>query len=67
MGAGLAPRQIVEPDQRADALVEGRGLAFARVAARRVPAEDYVDDGTLVLSGDGELALTVLRNIRAFA
>ena len=64
---GLAPRQALDPDRPADALVEGRGIAFARAASRRVPAEDFVDDGTLVLSGDADLALTVLRHIRAFA
>jgi uncharacterized protein (TIGR03083 family) len=64
---GLAPRQSVDPDSPVDALVEGRGIAFAQVASRRVPAEEYFDDGTLVLSGDADLALTVLRHIRAFA
>jgi uncharacterized protein (TIGR03083 family) len=64
---GLAPRQTLDPDRPADALMEGRGIAFAQVAARRAPAEEYVDDGTLVLSGDADLALAVLRHIRAFA
>ena len=63
---GLAPRQVVDPDRPPDALVEGRGDTFAQVAARRAPAEDCVEDGSLVLSGDGELALNVLRLIRAF-
>jgi hypothetical protein len=32
-----------------------------------VPAEVFVGDGTLVLSGDVDLAVTVLEHIRAFA
>ena len=64
---GLAAHQTVDQRRPPDALVEGRGTAFPQVAARRTPAEDFVDDGTLVLSGDDELAVTVLRNIRAFA
>jgi uncharacterized protein (TIGR03083 family) len=64
---GLAARQALDPDRPADALVEGRAVAFAQVAARRAPAEEYVDDGTLVLSGDADLAVTILRHMRAFA
>ncbi len=64
---GLAPRQSLDPDRPVNALVEGRGIAFAQVASRRVPAEEYIDDGTLVVSGDADLALTVLRHIRPFA
>jgi uncharacterized protein (TIGR03083 family) len=64
---GLAPRQVLDPGTAPNALVEGRGAAFAEVAARRAPADDHVADGTLVLSGDAGLALTVLRHIRAFA
>jgi uncharacterized protein (TIGR03083 family) len=64
---GLAPRELPGPEKVPDALVEGRGDRFAQVASRRVPADVYVAEGSLVLSGDEDLALTVLRNIRAFA
>jgi hypothetical protein len=64
---GLAPREIPPEDKRPDALIEGRAHPLALVAARRVPADEYVADGTLVLSGDEDLALTVLQHIRAFA
>jgi uncharacterized protein (TIGR03083 family) len=64
---GLAPREVPPPGKAPDAVVEGRGVAFANVAARRVPADVYVADGSLVLSGDVDLALTVLTHIRAFA
>ena len=64
---GLAPREIPPEDKQPDALIEGRAHPLALVAARRVPADEYVADGTLVLSGDEDLALTVLQHIRAFA
>jgi uncharacterized protein (TIGR03083 family) len=64
---GLAPRQAVDPKRPVDAVVEGRGVAFAQVASRRVAADTFVDDGTLVLSGDDTLAFTVLKYTRAFA
>jgi uncharacterized protein (TIGR03083 family) len=64
---GLAPRELPPERKPPDALVEGRGDRFALVAARRVPAEVFVGDGTLVLSGDVDLAVTVLEHIRAFA
>jgi uncharacterized protein (TIGR03083 family) len=64
---GLAPREIPPDDKPPDAIVEGRAHALALVAARRVPAEVFVDDGTLVLTGDEDLAMTVLQHIRSFA
>ena len=64
---GLSPRELPPEDKAPDAVVEGRGDRFALVAARRVPADVFVGDGTLVLSGDVDLAVTVLRHIRAFA
>jgi len=63
---GLAPREVPSERKRADAAIGGRGDTFARVAARRAPAEPYVEDGSLVLSGDEELALAILGNLRAF-
>ena len=64
---GLAPRELPGPDKAPNAVVEGRGDRFAQVAARRVPPDVFVADGTLVLSGDADLAVTVLTHIRAFA
>ena len=64
---GLAPREIPSDGKAPDALVEGRGDRFAQVAARRVPPDAFVADGTLVLSGDADLAVTALTHIRAFA
>jgi len=64
---GLGPREVPPPDKVPDAVIEGRGVAFANVAARRAPADVYVADGSLVLSGNVDLALTVLTHLRAFA
>ncbi|HMC51840.1 MAG TPA: maleylpyruvate isomerase family mycothiol-dependent enzyme [Acidimicrobiales bacterium] len=63
---GLAPREVPPPGRSPDATIGGRGHPFALVAARRVPADDYIRDGTLVVGGDQSLALTVLRNLRVF-
>ena len=64
---GLAPRETPPPGKQPDALIEGRAHAFCMVAARRVPAEYFLAQGTLQTAGDIELAETVLRHIRAFA
>ena len=63
---GLAPREVPARGRTPDASIGGRGYAFAMVAARRMPADRYVDEGTLVVGGDEALALAVLRNLRVF-
>jgi uncharacterized protein (TIGR03083 family) len=63
---GLAPKEMPPQDKKPDAFVEGRGLAFALAAGRRHEAEAFLDEGNLVVGGDEDLALTVLRNLRAF-
>jgi uncharacterized protein (TIGR03083 family) len=64
---GLGSNEQPDPGKEPDALIEGRGERFAQVAARRVPADEEVATGSLVLSGDADLALTVLQHIRPFA
>jgi hypothetical protein len=64
---GLAPREHPGPGTRPDAWIEGRAYPFAVVAARRVPAEGYVADGTFATGGDEDIALDVLEYIRAFS
>ena len=64
---GLAARDKPGPDKQPDALIHGRGYAFALVAGRRIPAEYYLAEGSLLTSGDDQLAETVLMNLRAFA
>jgi len=63
---GLAPRETPPEDKKPDAFVEGRGLAFALVAGRRLEAAAFLDDGNLVVGGDEDLAHAVLANLRAF-
>jgi uncharacterized protein (TIGR03083 family) len=64
---GLAPKETPAPGKEPDALISGRGHAFALVAGRRVPAEYYLAEGTLLTGGDDALAETILLHLRAFA
>lgn len=64
---GLSAREAPGENQKPDAVIEGRGYSFARVASRRAPAEEDLENGNLVLGGDEVLAETVLRHVRAFA
>jgi len=63
---GLGPREVPVEGRLADATIGGRGYQFAMVAARRVDPDDYVEDGSLTLGGDEDLALEVLRDLRVF-
>jgi len=63
---GLGVREIPPEDKKPDAFIQGRAYPFALVAARRAPAERFLDDGNLVVGGDEELALTILEHIRAY-
>jgi uncharacterized protein (TIGR03083 family) len=64
---GLAPQETPPPGKEPDAVITGRGLAFALVAGRRLPAEYYLAEGILLTGGDESLAETVLLHLRAFA
>ena len=64
---GLAHDETPSPDRKPDAMIQGRAVQFALVAARRLPAVDVLDAGTLALGGDAGLAETILRHIRCFA
>ncbi len=63
---GLGPREAPAEGRLADATIGGRGYEFAMVATRRVDADDYVEDGSLTLGGNEDLALEVLRDLRVF-
>lgn len=63
---GLAPHESPPESKKPDAWIEGRALSFALVAGRRVPAQAYLDDGTLVIGGDEDLAWNVLQHVRAY-
>jgi uncharacterized protein (TIGR03083 family) len=64
---GLSPRESPAEDKEPDAWIEGRAVAFAMVAGRRVAAGSFLDDGNLVIGGNEELALAVLEHLRAYA
>src|SRR4249920_1398450 len=63
LGAGEAP----PPDKKPDAFIMGRAAQFALVAAHRLPVDDVLDSGNVVLGGEAEIAELVLRHIRAYA
>ncbi len=63
---GLSSRETPAEDKKPDAFIEGRAHPFALVAGRRALAAAFLDDGSLVLGGDEEIALAVLEHIRAF-
>ncbi len=63
---GLASRDMPPEDKKPDAFIQGRALAFALVAGRRVAATSYLDDGNLVVGGDEDLAIAVLEHLHAF-
>jgi uncharacterized protein (TIGR03083 family) len=62
LAAGAAPDDRATPD----AFVEGRALAFAKIAARRERANDALDDGTIVVGGDDVLSEAILELVRAY-
>lgn len=63
---GLAPGEVPREDQKADAYVQGRALAFALVAGRRMDPGAFLDDGSLVIGGDEDLAGVILQHLRAY-
>jgi uncharacterized protein (TIGR03083 family) len=62
LGAGSPPEEGAKPD----AFVEGRALAFAKIAGRRESANDALDDGTIVVGGDDVLSEAILELVRAY-
>jgi uncharacterized protein (TIGR03083 family) len=63
---GLGAGEIPDPDRKANGWVLGRAPQLALVAARRLPVDEVLDAGILVLGGDVELAELVLRTMRAY-
>jgi uncharacterized protein (TIGR03083 family) len=63
---GLGIGEIPPADKKPDATIVGRAPHLALVAARRLPADDVLASGNLVVGLDGELGTTVLRHLRAF-
>jgi uncharacterized protein (TIGR03083 family) len=62
LGAGEAP----PPDRKPDAFIQGRAPQFALVAAHRIPVDDVLDSGNVVLGGEAAIAEAVVRHIRAY-
>ncbi len=63
---GLGAGEVPSPDKEPDAYITGRAPQFALVAARRLPADDVLDSGNVVVGGDTSLSLTILRHIRSY-
>ena len=61
---GLAAAFSPPESKKPDAIISGRGHAFAEVAAGRADADLCLYDGVLLLGGDLELAETVLKSLR---
>jgi hypothetical protein len=64
---GLAAREVPAPGTAPDTVIGGRGYRFALVAGHRLPPEQAMEEGTVIVGGDLELGETVLKNIRSFA
>ena len=60
------PERRRPPDKKPDAFIQGRAPQFALVAAHRVPVDDALDSGNVVLGGDADIAEKIVRHIRAY-
>ena len=63
---GLGAGEVPVGDGDADALISGRAPQLALVAGRRLDADEAFASSNVVVGGDRQLALTVLRNLRAY-
>jgi uncharacterized protein (TIGR03083 family) len=63
---GLGAGEVPAPDQEPDVMISGRAPQFALVAGKRLPPDDALASGNVVLGGDPTLADAVLRAIRAY-
>ena len=63
---GLGPGEVPGRHANADALITGRAPQLALVAGGRLEADEAFASGNVVVGGDAALALTVLRNLRAY-
>ncbi|HTG46947.1 MAG TPA: maleylpyruvate isomerase family mycothiol-dependent enzyme [Actinomycetota bacterium] len=63
---GLGPGEVPAKDAEPDVVITGRAPQFALVAGRRIPVEDALASGNVVLGGDLDLANVVIRAIRAY-
>jgi uncharacterized protein (TIGR03083 family) len=63
---GLAAGYTPPDDKRPDAIIGGRGDAFAAVAAGRADPDVCLYEGILVVGGDVDLCDAVLRTLRSY-
>ena len=63
---GLGAGEVPPDDKKPDATIVGRAPQLALVAARRLPADDVLVSGNLVVGLDDDLGTTILQHIRAF-
>ncbi|MEX0989599.1 MAG: maleylpyruvate isomerase family mycothiol-dependent enzyme [Actinomycetota bacterium] len=63
---GLGAGEVPDPDAKPDAWISGRAKSFALVAARRLDLDGVLDVGNLVVGGEEELGIAVLRALRAY-
>jgi uncharacterized protein (TIGR03083 family) len=63
---GLGAGEVPPDDKKPDTTIVGRAPVLALVAARRLPADDVLVSGNLVVGLDVDLGTTILRHIRAF-
>jgi len=64
---GLGAGEVPADDKKPDTTIVGRAPQLALVAARRLPADDVLASGNLVVGLDVELGTAILRNLRAYA
>jgi len=63
---GLGAGEVPPREKKPDATIVGRAPQLALVAARRLPADDVLASGNLVVGLDAELGTTILQHIRAY-
>jgi uncharacterized protein (TIGR03083 family) len=63
---GLGAGEVPPDDKKPDTTIVGRAPQLALVAARRLPADDVLASGNLVVGLDAELGTAILRHLRAY-
>lgn len=63
---GLGAGEVPPSDKKPDTTIVGRAPQLALVAGRRLPADEVLDSGLIVVGGDASLGELLLRTIRAY-
>jgi uncharacterized protein (TIGR03083 family) len=64
---GLGTGEVPRPGKQPDVSIVGRAPQFALIAGRRLAADEAIESGNVVVGGDRDLGLVLLREIRAYA